>query len=225
MNMRMLVELTILFGVIVSLLTSCDSGGTKFIPTNPNQIFSLSKFNTTAIGPVYSTQVTASDSDGITYTGSLAKVNREQEMYSGVMTTPSDIRISLTGGGISLTQIGTSYIDSDGNTIALVFEDTGETCTFVTPDSYPFFFKIADFGFLSDLLCDDGTVESTNWRVEDAGNGHVNFIASGPTRNQINVITDTTDLTFTINGSGDIVFFKTVTTDLTTGYMLTIQSV
>lgn len=205
MNTKNHIELGYLLGVFVSLLTSCSSGGTNFTPTDPNQIFSLSKWNTTAIGPVYSTQFAADDSDGITYTGLLTKINRAQEMYSGVITTPSDVSISVTSGGISFTQISTSYIDSDGNTIALFFEDLGETCTSVTPDNYPSFFKIGDSGFLSDMLCDN-TVESTNWQVEDAGNGNVNFIAGGSSRNQINVITNTTELTFTINGSGDMVF-------------------
>ena len=221
--------------IVVFTLAACGGGGgggggggsddSPFVPTDPNQIFSLSKFLTTSIGTVYSTQLTGSDSNGNTYSGSLAKANRAQEMYGGVLTTPGDIIISLTGGGSSITVTSTGYIDSSGNTIAVVVQTTGLICTPVFPDSLPSSFKIGDFGILADLNCDDNTTQSQNWRVEDAGNGNVNLITSATLRDQFNNITVTVDITYTINGSGDIVFIKIVSRDLASNFILSYQSI
>ena len=219
---------SILFPIgILFMLTACGGGGSEsdaFVPTDPNQIFSLSKLQSTTLGPVYSSQLSGSDSNGVSYSGSIAIANRAQEMNSGVLTTPRDLILSLTGGGSSITVTGTSYIDSSGDLIGLVIQTTGLICTPVFPDSLPSSVKIGDFGILADLNCDDNTTQSQNWRVEDAGNGNVNLITNGTIRNQFNTITQITDITYTINGSGDIISFKSVSTILASNYSQSLQS-
>lgn len=214
--------------IVLSLLvlSACGGGGggNSTTPTDPNQIFSLTKLQSTALGTVYSAQLTGSDSNGVTYSGSVAQANRAQEMYSGVLTTPSDVIISLTGGGSTITVTATGYIGSSGNTIAVVVQTTGLICTPVSPDSMPSSVKIGDFGILSTMNCDDNTTQSRNWRVEDAGNGNIKIISNATVKNQSNAIVSVTDVTFTINGNGDIISFKAVSTLTASNFTLTYQS-
>ena len=184
------IQKAILWYVCVLLLAACGGGSggggnddaTNPASTDPVQTFSLSKWLTTEAGPVYSAQLTGSDSNGVLYSGSVAKFNRAQEMYGGVLTTPSEITITLTDGGSSTTVTGTSYVDDFGNTIAIFIQTTGVppppdvTCTLVSPGSLPPSVKIGDTGVLSDLNCDDNTTQSQILKVEDAGNRSISVI-------------------------------------------------
>ena len=216
------------------LLTACGGGGGGGVasggvdnttPTDPDKSFSLSTLQSTTQGTVYTSQLTGSDSDGTSYTGSLSMANRAQTMLNGVLVTPKDLLISFTGGGVSITITGTSSIDTSGNLISLVIQTTGVTCTPVSPDRMPASVKIGDFGFLSTLTCSDNTTEERNWRVEDAGNGNIRVISNGTIKDQFNTIISVTDVTYIINGDGNVVSFKTVSTLSASGFTLTYQSV
>lgn len=216
-----------LIGLAFVLIQGCGGGGggTTSTPTDPNQSFTLSRLQSTTPGTVYSSQLTGSDSNGVSYNGSVSMANRAQTMLNGVLVTPQDLIISLTGGGNSVTVTGTSYADSNGNLISLVIQTTGLTCTPVTPDVIPETVKIGDFGILSALTCSDNTTQERSWRVEDAGNGNIRVISNGTVKNQFGTIVSVTDVTFTIDANGNLVSFKTVSTQSASGFTLTYQSV
>lgn len=219
-----------IIGLSLLVISACgdsggSDGGTTTIPTDPNQSFSLSQLQSTTLGTVYSTQLTGSDSNGVTYSGSFAIANRAQIMLGGVLVTPHDLIISLTGGGSSFTVTGTSNVDTSGNLISIVIQTTGLTCIPVSPDSMPTSVKIGDFGILSTLNCSDNTTQERNWRIEDAGNGNVRVISNGTIKNQFNAIVSVTDVTFTIDVGGNIVAFKTVSTQSFNNFTLTYESV
>jgi len=219
----------ILFILSVFVLSGCGGGGggsnsTSTTPTDPAQSFSLASLQSTTVGTVYSAQLTGSDSDGVSFSGSLSMANRTQIMLGGVLVTPSDMIFSLTGGGGSVTVTGTSYVDTSGNLISLYLQTTGMTCTPVSPDSMPLSVKIGDFGILSTFTCSDNTTQERSWRVEDAGNGNIRIISNGTSKDRFNTITDVTDVIFTIDGGGNIIAFKTVTTLFPSNYTLTLNA-
>lgn len=214
-------------GLCVLVLFSCGGGGSNdsaTTPSDPNQTFSLSALQSTALGTVYTSRLAGSDSNGVSYTGSVSMANRPQTLLNGVLVTPQDSIINLTGGGTSITVTGTSNIDTNGNLIIVVIQTTGVVCTPVSPDSMPSSVKIGDFGILSSMTCSDNTVQERNWRIEDAGNGLIDVVTNGTIKNQFNSIVSTTDVTFTIDDSGNIVSFKTVTTQSVSNFTLTYQS-
>ena len=215
--------------IVLSLLviTACGGGGgsdNTTTPTDTNKSFSLATLQSMTLGTVYTTQLTGSNSDGVTYTGTASTANRAQTMLNGVLVTPRDLIISLTGGGSSITVTGTSNVDTSGNLISVVIQTTGLVCTPVSPDRMPASVKIGDFGILSTLTCSDNTTQERNWRVEDAGNGNIRVVTNGTVKNQSNVVTSVVDVTFTLDGSGNIVAFKTVATQPASGFTLTYQS-
>ncbi len=214
----------------IAIVTACGGGGGgggggTTTPTDPNQSFDLTKLQSTTAGTIYTSQLTGSDSNGVSYTGSVSAANRAQTMLGGVLVTPRDLLISLTGGGSSITVTGTSNIDTSGNLISVVIQTTGVTCTPVTPDKLPGSVKIGDFGILSTMNCSDNTTQERNWRVEDAGNGKIRVISNVTTKDQFNTIVSVTEVTYTIDNSGNIVSFKTVSTISASGFTLTYQSV
>ena len=211
----------------VLLMSACGGGGSSpaSTPTDPNQIFSLAKLQSTTLGTVYSTQITGSDSNGTSYTGSISMANRTQEMLGGVLVTPRDLLISLSGGGTSTVVTGTSYVDTSNNLIAVIIQTTGLVCTPVSPDNIPTTVKIGDFGILSTMTCDDNTTQARNWRAEDAGNGNIKIISNATVKDQSNVVISIADVTFTLDSSGNIIAFKTVVTINASNFTLTYSSI
>jgi len=207
---------------VVVLISACGGGGGT--SADPNQSFSLSKLQSTTLGTTYSAQLTGIDSRGNTYTGSLAQANRTQTMLNGVLVTPQDVIINLSGGGTSVTVTGTSNLDSSGNLISSVNQTTGTTCAPVSPGKIPVTVKIGDFGILATEVCSNNTTEETNWRVEDAGNGNIRLVQNAIVKNSLNTITTSADVTFVIDGNGNIVSFKAVETILSSNFTLTYQS-
>ncbi|VAW71383.1 hypothetical protein MNBD_GAMMA10-93 [hydrothermal vent metagenome] len=214
---------------LVLLMSACGGGGSDSTPastpTNPTQTFSLAKLQSTTLGTVYSTQLSGSDSDGTNYTGSISLANRAQEMLSGVLVTPRDLLLSLSGGGTSIAVTATSYVDTSNNLISLVIQTTGVTCTPVSPNNIPSSVKIGDFGILSTLVCDDNTTQESNWRIEDAGNGNIFAITNATAKDQFNAITSVTEVSYTLDSNGNIIAFKTVVTLNASSFTLTYSSV
>lgn len=204
-------------------LTGCGGGGgTTTTPTDPNQLFNLTALNSTTPGSLFSTQLAGSTSLGQRLTGSASLANRAQIMLAGVLVTPRDLILSVTDGISSVTITGTSYVDTSGNLISL--QTSGISCTPVSPDSPPTTVKIGDFGILSTLICDDNTTQDRSWRVEDGGNGTIRITSNGTTKNQFNNIVSIGDVTYTIDGNGDILSIKIISTDVANNYTLTMQS-
>ena len=218
--------------IVVFTLAACGGGGgggdddgvDNSTPTDPNKIFSLEQMQSTTIGTIYSTSLAGSDSDGTSYTGSFSVANRAEEMYGGILARPSDVLISLKGGGSTITVTGTSYIDSSSsNLLAVIVQSIGLTCIPVSPDVIPTLVKIGDFGILSDLICDDNTIQSRNWRIEDGRNGNINAISAVSVRDNFNNHVSTTEVAYKINGNNVVVGFETVS-ELSNGFRLTYQS-
>ena len=224
---RLIFTLALIGTALISV--GCSSGGgdstPATIPTPTDTVFSLSGLQTDAVGTVYNTQLTGSDSNGVSYTGNLSMANRVETMLNGVLVTPHDAIISLTGGGNSITVTSTSYTDINNYLISVVVQTTGLVCTPVSPDTIPSSVKIGDFGILSTMVCDDNTTQERSWRVEDGGNGTAKLVSSGIIKDQFNTVTTVVDVTFTINVGGDILAFKTVSTLSAANFTLTYQSI
>ena len=71
---------------------------------------------------------------------------------------------------------------------------------------------------------DDNTTQDRSWRVEDGGNGTIRITSNGTTKNQFNNIVSIGDVTYTIDGNGDILSIKIISTDVANNYTLTMQS-
>lgn len=214
---------SIVIGFFVLALHSCS--GTSSNTTNQNQSFSLSKFKSTTIGSVYKSKLTGSDSNGVNYTGSIAIANRTQTLLNGILVTPQDSIISVTGGGKSLTVTGTSNIDINGNLISVVIQTTGLTCTPISPDMIPTSIKIGDFGILSTMVCNDNTTQERNWRVQDAGNSTINLISNETIKNQFNTIISVSEASYIIDGNGNMLSFKAFSTQSSNNFTITYQSI
>jgi hypothetical protein len=219
---------SIIFVVTLAACGGGDGGGGGGVgadppPTiDPDQSFSLSKFKSSTVGTVYSTELGGADSDGFVYGGFLSLANRAQIMLEGILVTPRDVILSITDGGVTVVVTGTSYVDIGGNFISFIIQTTGEICVPVTPDQLPDSVMVGDFGILSTLICNDDTMRERNWRVEDAGSGNINLIGNTVTKDLFNTLISFTDTTYTLDDGGNIVAYRGVTT--IGGYTLTLES-
>jgi hypothetical protein len=212
--------------MLVLLMSACGGGDSSpaSTPTSPAQSFSLAKLQSTTLGTVYSTQLSGSDSDGTSYTGTISLANRAQEMLDGVLVTPRDLLLSLDGG-TPYVVTATSYVDTSNNLISLVIQTTGVVCTPVSPNNIPSSVKIGDFGILSTLVCDDNTTQESNWRIEDAGNGNILAITNATAKDEFSAIISVAEVSYTLDGNGNIIAFKTVVTIHASNFTLTYSSI
>lgn len=220
--------------IILSVLsiTACGGGGgggddpvINTTAADPDQTFSLATVNSTEVGTAYTFQLAGNDSDGNSLSGSISLAKRAQEMYDGILVTPADTLMNISGAGVSITATATGYVDTNGYLIAIITQTTGLVCTPVSPDKMPDSVKIGDFGILSTLLCNDSTTQERNWRITDGGNGTILLVNSTVVKNQFSQIVTTTDVTLGVDADGNIISIKSVTTDSPTGFTLTLQSV
>ena len=121
-----------------------------------------------------------------------------------------------------MTFAGTRYVDKSGSLVSYVIQTTGQTCAPEAPYTMPATVKIGDFGILPAMTCSDNTTQERNWRVEDARNGNINVISNVTFKNQFNTIVSVTDITSTINGSGEILSFKIIVNDPARNYRITL---
>ena len=222
---RLILTLALVGTALISVGCSSGGGDSAPPPTDPDTVFSLSGLQTDVVGTIYTTQLTGSDSNGTSYTGNLSVANRVDIMLNGVLVTPQEVIISLSDGGNSITVTATSYTDTNNFLISVVVQTTGQVCTPVSPDTMPSSVKIGDFGILSTMVCDDNTTQERSWRVVDGGNVTANIVASSITKDQFNNITAVVDVTYTINVSGDLLAFKTLSTSPASNFTLTYQSI
>jgi hypothetical protein len=209
---------------LVFLMSACGGGGGDSSPINLDQTFSLAKLQSTTLGTVYSTQLSASDSDGKNYTGSISLANRAQEMLGGVLVTPRDTLLNLSGDGTSIVVTATSFVDTSNNLISLVIQTAGVVCTPVSPNNIPSSVKIGDFGILSTLVCDNDTTQESNWRIEDAGNGNIFAITNSTTKDQSSTITSVAEVSYKLDSNGNTIAFKAVTI-IDSSFTLTYSSI
>ncbi len=203
-----------------------SSGGSasEIAPTDVNQDFSLAKYNSTEVGPVYSLNIEGIDSNSTTYSGSIRGANREQIMLDGLLVTPHESLLNLAGGGTSITSTATSYVDSSGLLVSMFVRLSGVTCTSVSPDRMPDSVKIGDFGTRSTLVCDDDTTIEANWRVEDGRNGTIELVTASVTKNIYSEIIFNSEVIYTIDSAGDLRKAVLSQEDFVSGYSMTLSS-
>jgi len=211
-------------------MTACGGGGggggtdTTDIPDPlPPASFSLAKiYSAKPSGLVYETQLKGSSTDGATYTGSLSRTNQPKEMLSGVLVTPSEVIVTLTTSGITQTFATTTFIDSDDIHISSRDSD-GVTCTPASPEKPPILVNIGDTGVFPITTCSDGTSNESSWEVTDAGDGTIYHIVTGVQKGGGAIKTKSVQ-TVNVDAGGSIVSYKTVTESLSSGNILTIES-
>jgi len=209
----LLKSLTLAF--IALVLTACGASGYEG-KTNPE--YSLSPLQATKTGPVYTANLSGSDSNDKIYTGTITLTNNTQEMQNGVLVTPRLLTIMVSDGIVSSTETEINYIDSDGNLISIRNQTTNVSCTATTPDRLPALVKAGDSGVLSTLNCENSTTTERRWRAEEATNGNVNIVTTFTYKSDANVTVADTDITYTLNDQGVIIAYEKATTQTDTNY-------
>lgn len=191
------------------LLAACSGGGGGgggTTQTNPEQVFSLSKYHDLTPGLVYSTQVSGSVTPGGAVTGTFSVTNRAPLMRNSIFVTPTDTVVSLTLDGVTAKATGTSYRDQEGYLVEDFFE--GVTCTPVFPSRMPNTIRAGDAGTLPELVCTDSTIWTTSWRAESAGPDKINLVLASTNKSFGNATLLTGTDTYTIGISGNILKYR-----------------
>lgn len=198
-----------IWGILAAffLLAACSGGGGS-AQTDPSQLFSLEKWQSLTPGTVYSTQISGSDSEGRTATGTFSVANRDAVMRNSILVTPVDLLISLASVDETRTMTGTSYVDQDGYLIEVYAE--GVTCVPVSYGKMPATVKVGDFGILPEVVCDDRTTMTQNWRAESEGVNKIKIVMGATKKNLGNAILATTEQSLTLGSDGDILGYKMV---------------
>lgn len=225
----------LVIGIVTLLLSGCGGGGsgnagsssttTSTNTTTTSQSFSLAKIHSTApLGLVYSTQLTGSISTGESLTGSLSRTNKAQRILNGVLVTPSEGVGSISDGSATSNLSTTTYYDANNNNYISSITSDGITCTPASSEIPPLNVNVGDAGTFAITTCTDNTMYDVSWKVTDAGNGTIYYIETGEQKNLANVVLAQFKYTFNINIASDIVSYKSVTTTISSGNVITLQS-
>ena len=137
--------------VVILLISACVDKN-----NNTNSV-SLSKFQSTTEGSIYSTELTGSDSNGLSYTGTLSLTNDAQDMFYGVLFTSRHMSLDLSEVRENIGLFYTSYIDTNNNLVLYSEQEAGPpfvgqalslSCTPTSPDNLPSSVKAGDSGSL-----------------------------------------------------------------------------
>ncbi len=224
------------FAATMSVLVTACGGGSgsenlgsaqvdETIPTSNPQPVSLARFTDATEGTIYSTRLRGSDSAGTEFDGTLSLANRAQITLEGVLVTPRDMIMSIDANGTSFTMTATSYEDGYGNLIQIDSQTTGVSCAPVTPDRLPDSVKVGDFGILSPMICSDGTTQTRNWRVEEAGGDAISLVTNTVTKDQYGETLSTADASYVIQRDGNLAGFTLSILETDTGYSLHLESI
>lgn len=218
--------------IAAATLTACGGGGGSDKSPAPSvtptvKKVSLKKFNSTAVGVVYKTDITEVDSAGTNYTGQFSITNLDQEVKNGVLTTPRKVFVTSTVVGqttVAFTSTATSYYDSStANLISMYLLPAKVTCTSSSPYHMPDEVKVGDSDTMSTLTCDDKETLEGSWRVEDADGGNIKLISNLTTKNGLGSVS-TSDIEYTLDSTGTIIAVKDVIVNTTNGFKVTFQS-
>jgi len=203
------------------LLVAWGGGGgeSSSTPTNPNQVFNLSKLEGRVQGTVYTANVTGNDSNGNSITGTVSLKVAAARLQGRVMVVPQETVLNLTVGSTSpMSSTTTSYLDATTYDLNSIFtQQSRVTCTSTSPDKLPTTVKVGDSGIRSPLTCDSGTTVASSYKVTSAGNDRINVITS-TSINQARNPQTTSNTTLTVDANGNIVGFSAKTVELSAGY-------
>jgi hypothetical protein len=187
--------------VALFLLLTLGCGGSGGGSATPNTtVYSTAKLTSLATGNSFTLNLTGSDTLGGTYTGSFQSVVTGPTVVNGVNVIEKQaiINITRTGSGTS-SLIADYYYNSDGSTYGYV-TNTGESCVSTSSVVMPSTVTVGYFGAGPSMSCNNGTVFTSTWQVQDGGNGNANVIV---TLNFNSATSETA--TYVLSPSGDIV--------------------
>lgn len=227
-------NLYLLIGIIAIIFVSGCGSSSNSTPTDPNQLFSTEKFETTSPGIIFTFSLAGSDSDSRKFTGWLSVSNQAEKIIDEERVTPQRSILSLTAenGRTKLHFVFSGsvirYIKADKSLLILRRDrDTGVTvtCTGTTNVIMPITVKIGDSGSNSTLVCSNNETITSVWIVEDAFDGKVRIAVTSMTRNSSTSKVISTGIEkYTLNSNGDIVALSFSLTILEFGYMLSMHS-
>lgn len=132
--------------------------------------------------------------------------------------------VSLTNTSTGASSSGTStwYYYQTGNLYKIVLDD-GTVSIPTSQTLLPASAKVGDSGNDMVLSSSDGTTESSTWRIDPGINGDGKFVYSFTSRDNLNVVTFTSEDSYTIKPDGSISAFATKIIDSSTGVTATLS--
>ena len=165
--------------------------------TEPRSI-STNAIRSGQIGTVLNFDMTGTDSDGSTLSGSILLANREKTTVNGVMVTPVETMITIDSPSFpSISIFSVGYKDESGSFVSVETPSNGLNCIPIYMGIMPLEVKSGDFGALGTLSCSDGTTMEMTWRAEE--------IVSGTFSGSFSIVVTTTMLrqTNTVSSSSN----------------------
>jgi len=215
---------TLLVAFSLSLI-SCGAGDSTAKKVE-GTTFSLAKINSsTPFGSVYSVPLKGTGSDGVSFSGSIERINRKEEMFQGVLVTPTDILLDAVNDTTNKSESfkTTNYTDINGNFISSVNLD-GIICTPDSLEKLPLIVTVGDTGIMPTVRCTDNSVYITSWKVTDVGNGTIMYEVTNDEQDINGTPQFRSVDTFNIEQNGIIISIKFVQETLSTGYTITLES-
>lgn len=194
-----------LFVVLVFSLAGCGGGGggsTTPIPTPAATVFNMNKYTSLSTGPVFSFNLSGTDTAGASYTGSMSMTVDGPVVFETINTIKKRTLLTLnkTGVGSVLNSVATSYFRQSDSSLYKTVYNSGVTAVPTAYNALPATITIGDFGAGSTLSYSNGATISGTWQVQDGGSGLAKLIIISNTNSALSE----QDSIF-INTAGDVI--------------------
>lgn len=114
-----------------------------------------------------------------------------------------NVTLTNTSTGAFVSAMSAYYYYQTGYLYKIVHDD-GTTSTPTSQTLLPSSAKVGDFGPDMALTNSDGTTETSTWRIDPGTNGDAKFVYAFTNRDNLNVVTYTSEDSYTIKPDGSI---------------------
>lgn len=168
--------------------------------------------------------LTGTDSNGLTYTGSIRIVDRGETTYSSqpAIQTDASITLSDSNGGVTSGSVSLFGDLTTRAHLADTDNDDGVTCMATQTTPLPETAKINESGALYSETCSDGTAHTESWRLESDASGFAKLIYTATDTDASGNDDGGEESIYIINVLGDVISVTFIST-FANGFTLTLS--
>lgn len=204
----------VLVALLLLVLIACSGGGgggdNSATPTAKGTAVNISSFKdiytgTAATGSGLSfSSLKGSDSEGKSWTGSLAIISDGSTTFESQDVTKSRTMVTLAReGSASVNGITSRYFLASDGSFYKSISSLGITCLPIIQGSIPDVVHVGDFGDLGTSSCSDGDTKIDTWRLDAEYDGNSKLVLSTMTKNASDVVISLEDDTFYLDATGN----------------------
>jgi len=167
----------LIFAVVLLISSGCGSSSN----TTNTTAYSLSQIASLTTGHSLSINVSGTDTQGNSYTGTFQQIVEGPTTLNGNSVTEQRTLLTLTEVNVGQVSVVELFYWNTNGTLNEILFTSGITGTCTNNFAYPSTVQIGESFAGASLSLSNGTTYTSNWTVSDGGNGNAELTLTGNT--------------------------------------------